>query len=410
MESLPPLPGQRRVRAEFPALAADLVFMENAGGSQVPACVADAVHRYLRETYVQVGAGYPLSDICTTTVADAHAFARAFLNARRGEAILGPSTTALLGMLADCYARVLPAGAEIILAENGHEANLGCWDRLQDRGVVVRWWRVDPETATCTMDGLADLLSERTALVALPHVSNLVGEVADLGAVVRAAHAVGARVVADGVAYAPHHAPDVDAWDVDWYAYSAYKVYGPHLAVLYGRDDALAELPGPNHFFVTRDEGAYYFEPGGPSHEACAGLLALGDYLALVAGVEAARGRERETVVAAFDRFPGWERPLLERLLDRLAHEPAVRVIGSPSAGADRVGTVSFVHERLASRAIAASLQQSGIAVRNGNMYAWRLCRALGLDPADGVVRVSFVHYNTVEDMERVVNALDHVL
>ncbi len=403
-------PDVGRLRREFPALASGVVFLENAGGSQVPACVADAMHRYLRETYVQLGAGYPLSRRCTATVAAAHDFARTFVGARRGHAILGPSSTVLLNLLASCYAQVLRPEQEIVLAESGHEANLGPWTRLERLGVKVRWWRLDPATFTCPLDALRELLNERTALVALPHVSNLLGGIADLPAVVAAAHAVGARVVADGVAYAPHRAIDVDAWDVDWYVYSAYKVYGPHLAVLYGRDDALAELPGPNHFFIPRDDLPYQFEPGGANHEGCAGLLALGEYLKVLAGEDPAAPCDRRVVTAAFADAETLERPLIARLLAYLQSKPGVQVIGSTVLDAHRLGTVSFVHDRLSSREIVAAVDRTEVAIRHGHMYAYRLCQALGLDPDDGVVRASFVHYNTVGEIERLIEVLEGVL
>jgi selenocysteine lyase/cysteine desulfurase len=182
------------------------------------------------------------------------------------------------------------------------------------------------------------------------------------------------------------------------------------MAVLYGRDDALAELPGPNHFFVTREEGPYYFEPGGPSHEGCAGLLALGDYLKLVAGAEPKASCDRAIVERAFGRFAGWEEPLLERLLAYLRDRRDVRIIGPDQVGPERVGTVSFVHAHRSSAEIAAAIQAENIAIRHGHMYAWHLCEAVGLDPADGVVRVSFVHYNTPREMDRLIEALEKVL
>lgn len=410
MKSLPHLPDRDRLRREFPALASGVVFLENAGGSQVPAGVADAMHSYLRETYVQLGAGYPLSRRCTATVEAAHAFARTFVNARRGHAILGASTTALLNQLAAGYAQVLRPGQEIVLAETGHEANLGPWKRLERLGLKVRWWRVDPTTFTCPLDGLRALLNERTALVALPHVSNLLGGIADLPAVVRLAHAAGARVVADGVAFAPHRAIDVDAWDVDWYVYSTYKVYGPHLAVLYGRDDALAELPGPNHDFILRDDLPYQFEPGGANHEGCAGLLALGDYLKVLAGENTEDVCDRAVVEAAFAHAAELERPLTARLLEYLRGKPGVRVVGPPLADDARVGTVSFRHERLSAREIVAAVDRTEVAIRCGHMYAYRLCEALGIPTDDGVVRASFVHYNTPAEIERLIEVLDGVL
>lgn len=406
MHRFPTPPSPAAIRAAFPALAGGPVFLENAGGSQVPACVADAMHRYLRETYVQLGAGYELSRRCTATVEAAHAFARTFVNARRGQAIIGPSTTALLNLLAGCYAQVLKPGNEIILAETGHEANLGCWKRLERQGVVIRWWRVDPRTFACPLEGLRELLNERTALVALPHVSNLLGEIVDLPAVVALAHAAGARVVADGVAFAPHRAVDVDAWDVDWYVYSTYKVFGPHLAVLYGRNDALAELPGPNHDFIPRDDLPYQFEPGGANHEGCAGLLALGGYLAFLAGAPAGTDCDRAVVEAAFARAEALEAAPTERLLAWLRARPGVRIIGPAEPGPARVGTVGFVHERKSSREITAAVDAGGVAIRCGHMYAYHLCKALGIAVEDGVVRVSLVHYNTEDEIERLLGVL----
>ena len=401
-------PDRQAIRAAFPALQSDIVFFENAGGSQVPARVSDAIHRYMRETYVQLGAGYPLSRKCTQTVDDAHAFARMFMNAGDGHVVLGSSTTALLNMLAASYAQALVPGQKIIIAETGHEANLGPWKRLESRGLDILWWRLDPETCTLPMAGLRDLLDEDTALVALPHVSNLVGTIEDLPAITAAAHAAGARVVCDGVALAPHRAIDVQAWDVDWYVYSTYKVYGPHMAALYGKREAFDGIPGPNHFFIPRDDMPYQFEPGGANHESCAGLLGLGDYLCDLVGSDGPC--DRKTVEAAFERMVRWEAPLIERLVGYLDEKPGVKLIGSASTGDDRVATISFVHASKSSAEIAAEVDRTRIAIRNGHMYAWHLCEAIGLDPVDGVVRVSMVHYNTPEEVEDLIAVLDGIL
>lgn len=398
------------LRRQFPALGGDVVFLENAGGSQVPSSVADGIHRYLTETYVQLGAGYSLSQRCTATVEAAHEFARTFVNAGEGHVILGSSTTVLLNMLAECYGQILKPGRRIILAETGHEANLGPWKRLERLGIEIIWWRVDPVTGECDLADLERLLDERTALVALPHVSNLLGQIEDLPAIVAAAHAVGARVVADGVAYAPHRAIDVQAWDVDWYVYSTYKVYGPHMAVLYGKSEALAELAGPNHFFVPDQELPYKFEPGGANHESCAGLLGLGEYLKFVADAPADAPCDRATIEEAWNRMAAYEEPLIGGLLGYLNDHDRVRVIGPARGGADRVGTISFVHESKTSREITEAVDRTDIAIRHGHMYAWHLCKALGHDLDDGVVRVSFVHYNTLAEIEQLIEVLDTIL
>ncbi len=400
-------PDQDQVRGQFPALAGATIFLENAGGSQVPGFVADRIHRYLTQTYVQLGAGYPLSQQCTATVDNAHAFARTFVNAGDGQVILGSSSTALLNILADSYGRILKPGQKIILAETGHEANLGCWKRLESQGVEIVWWRMDKEKLVCPMEDLKELLDDRTALVALPHVSNLLGGIVDLKAIVELAHSAGARVVADGVAYAPHRAIDVQAWEVDWYVYSTYKVYGPHMAVMFGKKEALAELVGPNHFFIPADELPYKFEPGGANHESCAGLLGLGDYLEFLTGADSC---DRAVIEKAFARMQAWEEPLMNRLLDYLNDRNDVRVIGPAAGGPDRVGTISFVHGSKGSREITEAVDQTDVAIRHGHMYAWHLCDALGLNLEDGVVRVSFVHYNTLDEMERLIEIFEQVL
>lgn len=403
-------PSHDRVREQFPALRQELIYLENAGGSQVPRCVADRMHDYLTRTYVQLGAGYPLSDNCTQTVDDAHALARTLFNADDGEVVFGPSSTVLLNMIAAAYGEILGEGDHIVLAESGHEANLGPWKRLQKRGVDISWWKIDPVTGALDLEELRQLLARRTALVALPHTSNLLGEIVDLAAVARLTHEAGARVVADGVAYAPHRSVDVRDGGVDWYVYSTYKVYGPHMALLYGRREAFEELPSPHHFFVEKDDLPYAFEPGGPNHEGCAALLGFGEYLQFLVGQPTEGAVNRSTVERAFARMAEWETPLIERLLEHLAAHERLRVIGPPSAGDGRVGTISFVHEDRSSSEIAGALQREGFALRHGHMYAWHLCEAMGLEPEDGVVRVSLVHYNTLEEIERLCRALDRVV
>lgn len=401
-------PDLDQIRARFPALDQDTLFLENAGGSQVPADVVEAMTAYLSRTYVQLGAPYALSQHCTRIVADAHEDVRVLMNATDvGQVVLGHSSSALFRMLADCYAPIIEPGDEIVVHEAGHEANIGPWLRLEERGARIRWWRVDPETGASSLEALREVLSPRTRLVAVTHVSNLLGEIVDVAAVTAAAHAVGARVVVDGVAYAPHRAIDVAALGVDWYGYSAYKVYGPHVGALFGRTEAFAELVGPNHFFVPRDEVPYKFELGGVAHESCAGLLALRAYLQFLAGREV---YDRRTVTEAFAVMEALERPLQARLVAYLEAHPRVRIVGPAHADAGRVATVSFVHAEASSASISHVANERQIGIRFGHMYAHRLCTALGLDPEDGVVRVSCVHYNTPQEIERLIEVIDPVL
>ncbi|MGD8440638.1 MAG: cysteine desulfurase-like protein [Holophagae bacterium] len=401
---------RERIRCAFPALAGDTVFLENAGGSQVPAVVADRIRDYMLTSYVQLGAGYPLADRATRLVDEAHDVVRLLFNGSEGEVILGPSTSALLRMLADCYSKKLSPGDEVVVAEIGHEANVGPWKSLQRFGVELEWWRMDPATCESPIEALAELLTDRTVLVAFPHVSNLLGEIMDVAEITRLVHDAGARVVVDGVAYAPHRAMDVTAWGVDVYAYSTYKVYGPHMAAMWASHDTLAELDSPNHFFIPGDELPYAFELGGVCHEGCAGILGLRDYLAELAGVGEPSEIDRPAVERAFDVMAACEMPVQARLIEYLRSRDDVRIVGPDHARPSRVGTISFLHATKSSSEIADAVNRSGIGIRHGHMYAYHLCQALGLDPDDGVVRVSLVHYNTAAEIERLIDVLERAL
>lgn len=441
---------RERARECFPALAQPLVFLENAGGSQVPAMVAERVRDYFRNTYVQLGAGYPLSDACGAVVAAAHSFVLDLFHAgdpepaapgeaERGIGVLGSSSSALVRTLAEAVQSVWKPGQEIVIAENGHEANIGPWLRLGTGcGAQIRWWRVDPSMGDCTLDSLDAVLSENTGLVVFPHVSNLLGEICDVAEVTRRAHRVGARVVVDGVAFAPHRALAVGAWDVDWYVFSTYKTYGPHLGALFGKRQAFAGLRGPNHFFIAEEDLPYKFEVGGVSHEGCAALIGTQDYYAYlaraawmpgapaagqpaipahraadVAGTSARRMLEDTPSCADLARVGAClrdlELPLQARLLRYLRERPDVRIFGPHDDGETRVGTISFRLEGLSAAEATRRIQARGFAIRHGHMYSYRLCKTLGIEPEDGVVRVSLVHYNTPQEMERLIETLDHV-
>ncbi len=396
------MPTLHEIRARFPALATEFAFMDNAGGSQVPEDVIDAVGDYYRSSYVQVGADYPASVAATRTVSEAHSFVERLMGAgSSGKAILGSSTSALLRMLADAYAEALPAGSEIVVAESGHEANVSPWMHLRKRGFEVKLWPIDPKSGICRPETLAPLLSNRTRLVAMPHVSNILGGVEDIETPTKMAHEVGARVVVDGVAYAPHLAMQVADWGVDWYAFSTYKVFAPHMAALYGTHEAQAELEGPGHFFVPREDVPYKFELGGVNHEGCAGLLGLERYLSFLAGGDPA---------GAWPKIEALEQPLTAELLGFLARFPDVRVVGRAEAGAGRLPTVSFVHRSRTSKSLADAAAAEGIGIRWGHFYSYRLLAAMGIVPEEGVTRVSLAHTNSGEELEKLFSVLGPLL
>jgi cysteine desulfurase family protein (TIGR01976 family) len=407
-----PAMDQAEARAFFPGLRGTDVLLDNAGGSQVPVDVADRVRSYYLDDYVQLGADYRTSQRAVATVDAARAFARMLCGAAADDpVILGPSTSALCAALADAHARApVPGRDEIVVCDAGHESNIGPWARLADRGYRVRWWKADPETGDLRLEDLEALLGDRTRIVAVHHVSNILGRIEDVPGIVARAHAVGARVVVDGVAFAPHQAVDRVGLGADFYVFSTYKVYGPHMAVLCGSRDAFEGLVGANHFFVPASDVAYRFELGGVSHEACAGLLGTRDYFARVADVDG-EALDRAGIERAYGLFAAWEREPMQALVGAIQARPALRLLGPASADPSvRVPTVSFVARGQTSRDVVLACNAEGHGIRFGHFYAHRLVAALGLDPADGVIRASLVHYTSTEEVRGLVAVLDRAL
>ncbi|MFO0858643.1 MAG: aminotransferase class V-fold PLP-dependent enzyme [Phycisphaerales bacterium] len=423
-------------RSLFPATQSKTAFLDNAGGSQLPGVVIDAMSKYLKENFAQTGAEYVESKRAGATVKRAHDYLKMFMgayastnaqspipNASLGEVIIGPSTSQLCRMLADCYADILSPGDEVVLCETAHESNFGPWARLAKFGIKVNTWKISGATmfgeqvesaqSPQRIAALKSLLSNRTRIVAFPQVSNILGEVVDAAAITRIVReqAPKARVVVDGVACAPHRAIDVAAIDADWYVYSTYKVFGPHAAAMFGKMDAMAELTGPNHYFISKSEVPRKFELGGTNHESCAGIAALEDYLSQA--VRAWGGvphppEPRAIVERAFHAFEVVENDLQKHFMEWLTKQPAFRVIGPTAADSSRVCTISFVSTRgRPSKSIVQSCNEQGVGVKHGNFYAYRLCEAVGLDPNDGVIRASFAHYNTHEEVDRLIAALN---
>ena len=424
------MPTTALIRAQFPALDRGTVFFDNAGGSQLPGCVIDAAREYMLSSFVQTGADYAASTRATENVRLAHETVKAFLNGGGkegnrvgqgiGEVILGPSSTALCYTLAGAYAEAAAAGAfagrnEIIIATFGHEANVGPWARLASRGFTVKHWDIERDsdgTPRPRLETLQSLLSSRTLLVTFPQVSNVLGEVYDAGAITRACHAAGAQAVVDGVAYAPHHAPDMNAIGCDWYVYSTYKVFGPHMAAMFGRREAFELLTGPNHYFIPRENMPYKWELGGSCHEGCAMVNALWPYACFLADApeKATGGLDHGVFRAAFRTAASIEDGLMRTLMNYLASRKEVTVIGPTTVDERRVCIAAFTHASKSSGEIARTLNAQGLGARYGSFYSRRLCEQLGLDPVDGVVRISMAHYNSPEEMKQVIAALDGVL
>lgn len=390
--------------------------MDNAGGSQILGSVVERIRDYLLTSNVQLGASYAQSTLASERLHDAHVRIAEFLNAERpDEIVMGPSTTMLLQTLARAMAPNLSPGDEIVVSRADHESNIGPWIGFEAAGVVVRFWELDRESMALSLAVLDDLLSSRTRLVAVTHSSNILGAIVPVAEIARRAHLHGAQVCVDGVAYAPHRTVDVRALDVDYYVCSFYKVYGPHHAVLYGRHSALVELANQYHYFVGRDQVPCKLQPGNPNYELSYGAAGIPDYLAeLGAGSRSAPVdgpgalSRRERIERAFDAIAIRESALAERLLSFLRGQQRVRIIGSASSDpAVRVPTISFVVDNLDSQLVVRHIDQLGIGIRFGDFHSRRLIEHLGLTRSNGVIRVSMVHYNTVEEVDRLIAGLE---
>lgn len=393
------------VRAEFPSLGGEWAFFENAGGSQVPGVVIDAIADYYRKSYVQTGAGYPLSDEALAPVDEARRFMATFLGADSpDEVVFGASSSQLLYMLSECFRREMVPGDVVVVSVANHEANINPWRRLEREGIIIKFWGVDPDNFEQSLDELESLMDHRTRVVAVQQTSNLLGEVSDVAKVAEIAHRFGAKAVIDGVAYASHGAVDVKAIDADFYVLSNYKVYGPHIGTLYGKASAWAELRGPNHFFVP-NVAPRKFELGCLNYEGLAGVAALEEYYRRIGGFEAGP-LSREQVIQVGAAMSALEFPVKQAILQAVVRNESLRLIGRDDLS-QRIGTISFLHDSMPSDEVTRRFHDAKIAMRNGHMYSERLCKALGIDVDTGVVRISAVHYNSPEEADRVLEVID---
>jgi len=405
------------VRSRFPSLDTDWVLFDNGGGSQIAQPVLDRIERYLLTSNVQHGASYAISRLASDRLSEAQTAMATLINARDArEVVMGGSTTLLLQTLATSFAQKLEPGDNVIVSSGDHEANIAPWLELERVGVHVKFWHVDPESFQLRIEDLESLMGPHTRLVTVTHTSNILGTINPVREIADAVHAHGALLCVDGVAYAPHRAIDVQALDVDFYAFSFYKTYGPHHALLYGRRDLLIDLPSRSFDFIAEDDVPYKFQPGNVNYELSYGMLGMMDYLDELAGAENGTGTSasrhgREAVEASFAMIAEHEQALSTRLLDFLKDLPGVRVIGEETADKTvRVPIISFVVEGMESSDVVIRTDAHQVAIRFGHFYSAGLIEHLGLDVNEGVVRVSMVHYNTLEEVDRLTAALQEIL
>ncbi len=399
------------VRRHFPALSLRIdgqpaVYMDNPAGTQVAQRVIDRLTQYWRTMNANQGGVYATSQRSDALLAETKTMAAAFLNARSpAEIVFGPNMTTITFAVSRAIGRELKPGDEIVVSRLEHDANVAPWLALADQGITVRVADITLPACTLDIESLKQQLTPRTRLVALTHASNAVGTIPPLRQVADLAHAAGAWFWVDAVHFGPHGVIDVQAIDCDFLVCSAYKFYGPHLGLLYGRQDLLERLR-PFKVRPASDKGPGRWETGTQNHEGLAGMLGAFEYLAGLS--PEGNGTPRAQLVAAMGRLGRYERFLVARLLEGLSRIRGVQIFGitDPARLGERAPTVSIAWPPHQPEAIARWLGQHQVFTTHGDHYAPGLMERLGLQDRGGTLRIGLAHYNRASEVDLVLELL----
>ena len=400
------------VRSQFPAfkdpLSKDWSFFENAGGSYVPQNVIDNLKNFMISTKVQPYAEYPMSKIAGENMDRAIKLFANMINAHENEILIGGSTSINLYVLSNALRKFINVGDEVIVTNQDHEANISPWRKLEEFGAKIIEWKFNPKNHELEIDELKKIINDKTKILAVTHCSNIVGSVNNLREISDLAHNHGTIVIGDGVSYAPHGFPDVKELDVDFYTFSLYKTYGPHLALLYGKEKLLKTLPNQNHEFLD-GKYPYTINPGGPNHEELTSLIGIYEYFDNLYNHHFSNKEENllEKIKKINSLISCHEEIIANPVLEYLSKNNKFKLIGKNNIkDKNRAPTISFYSKEISSKEISKKLVSKKIATRNDNFYAWRCLRDLGIDSNDGVVRISMTHYNSLNETNLLLNAL----
>jgi len=395
----------RSVRACFPALSLDeqFVFFDNAAGAQVPQTVLDAVNRHLLTNNVQRGGRYPKSQEVDAVIARGRESVALLLNARHPtEVAFGMNATSFIRLVSLAIGETLGVRNEIVVTDMDHEANIATWLALRDAKVL--WWRMRQD-GNLHVEDLEAILSPRTRLVACTVASNSLGSIVDVAAAAKVVHRAGAEIFLDCVHYAPHGLIDVQAIDCDYLVCSGYKIFSPHMGFLWGRQELFKDLPTFREDFIP-DEPPGKIEAGTFIYENVAGMDAAVQYLERLGATllqnPNSDDSRRQNIVHAMHAVQTYERALSVELV-RVFREVGATIYGihDETRFEERVPTFCFNLPGVQPALVTETMADAGFGVRDGHMYAPRLMRRLGLAPDSGAVRVSLVHYNTIEEIHR---------
>lgn len=411
------------LRTHFPALqqtdpaGRPYAYLDGPGGTQVPQVVIATMADYLVQANANAHGPFLTSRRTDQTIVQARRAAADLLHASSpDEIVFGPNMTSLTFHLSQALGRDWGPGDEVVVTHLDHDANIAPWLRLRDQGVTVRWADFDPQDGTLDMAGLEGLLNERTRLVAVGYASNALGTVNDVARIAAWGRVRGFLTYIDAVHYAPHGPIDVQSLGADLLVCSAYKFFGPHLGLLWGRRDLLEGLR-PDKVRPAPESVPERFETGTQNHEGLAGLRAAVDYLAGVGRqlggdwaqhFPALQGRPLH-LKTALSAIQAYERGLCWRLIEGLEQIPGLRIWGltDPARAGWRVPTVSFTTDWASPQKIAQHLAEAGIFCWAGNFYALAVTERLGLEGQGGLLRVGLVHYNTASEVDRLLEAME---
>lgn len=401
------------IRSQFPALSVEVggspaVFLDAPGGTQVPQRVVDAVADTLVHANSNSHGAFLTSQRVDEVIAGAHLAAADLLGCDKDEVVFGPNMTSLTFALSRSIGRELDPGDEIVLTTLDHDANFAPWKALEEAGAVIRVANFHRADCTLDVDQLLGLINERTKIVAIGYASNAVGSINDVARIAAAARDAGAWSFIDAVHYAPHGPIDVQAIGCDFLACSAYKFFGTHQGILYGRRELLEKLR-PYKVRPAEDETPWRWETGTQNHEAMAGVTAAVEYLAEIGERSGTTGSRRQRLLAAMQATSAYERTLSEKLVAGLLAMPSVEFFGIPEPArfAERTPTVSIRVEDMPSLDVATRLGEQGFFVWEGNYYAINLSEELGVEASGGMVRIGCAHYNTNDEIDRLLLAIE---
>ncbi len=396
------------IREHFPALDRiwndhPVAYFDGPGGTQVPRAVVEAMTDYLFRHNANTHWAYPSSEETDAIIERARETLADFVNAAPDEIAFGANMTTLTFHLARAFGRQCERGDEIIVTELDHHANVAPWRALEKEcGLTVRMVKMIPETGQLDWEDLERCLNRRTKLVALGAASNALGTINDIGKAVEMAHSSGAQIFVDAVHFAPHGLVDVRAWDCDFLACSAYKFYGPHIGILYGKRDLLAALDFPR-LEPAPDAPPERAETGTQNHEGIAGAAAAVDFLASLASGPS----RRESLRNAFAGLHARGNELVTRVWRALSEIQGVRLYGPPP-DEPRTPTIAFIIENVRSTEVAQRLSQRGLFASNGDFYAATIVERLG-HSTDGLVRVGFACYTTEQEIARLIEGVQEI-